>query len=183
MSSRFPEDLVTTLRLARQITPAAPAVISVAEGAQLTYGELDDRSDRMAAALLDCGLMPGDRIAFWLENCLAHLVLYMAAAKARLVAVPVNERYTPAEAAFILENSRARALVFGSFAAAAVESMAVAGELLLLAAGDRVTGSASLAEVEARGRPGAVPTGRVMPRRPSFSAIRAERPDGRKAPS
>lgn len=134
-------------------------MISVAEGAQLTYGELDERSDRMAAALLGCGLVPGDRVAFWLESCLVHVVLYMAAAKARLVAVPVNERYTPAEAAFILENSQSRALVFGSFAAAAVESMAVAGDLLLLAAGGRVPGSASLAEVEARGRPGALPTG------------------------
>ncbi len=154
--SAFSEDLATAVRLARRVTPSRPAVISIAEGAELTYAELDERSDRMAAALLGLGLVPGDRVAFWLETSLAHVVLYIAAAKARLVAVPVNERFTAGEAAFLLENSGARALVFGSFAAAAVDSLGLSGEIVLIAAGDAVDGSRSVTDVEATGRPGSV---------------------------
>jgi acyl-CoA synthetase (AMP-forming)/AMP-acid ligase II len=54
----------------------APAIV---EGERiLTFTELETRSNRLANALLDFGLRPGDRVATLLPNCIEHLITYCA---------------------------------------------------------------------------------------------------------
>lgn len=99
------------VRLGRQRTPDQMAA-RMRGGRTATYAELDLRTDRIANGLLARGLSPGDRIAAWMDDCLEYLELYLAAAKAGLVVVPVNARFLATEAAHPIEDSGARALIF-----------------------------------------------------------------------
>ncbi len=131
------EDAVATV-------PSRPAVISLLDGRQATYREIDLNSNRLANALLGLGLKKGDRIGFWLHSSLPHVELYLAAAKAGLIAVPVNERYVAREVAHVLADCQARALVFGSFAAEQVAALDLSGSCLLISAGPLVGNSVPL---------------------------------------
>jgi acyl-CoA synthetase (AMP-forming)/AMP-acid ligase II len=77
----------------------------------LTFAEWNERSNSLANALLGLGLVKGDRVALLAYNCIEWLELYVALAKAGLVAVPVNFRLTPPEIEYIVANCEARAMV------------------------------------------------------------------------
>ena len=62
-----------------------------------SWRNLDDVSDRLAAAYLDLGLRPGDRIASLMPNRTELLVHYLACMKCGLVAMPLNYRYMAPE--------------------------------------------------------------------------------------
>lgn len=117
---------------------AAPHRTAVEQvgGRAVTYGELDSRSDRLAQALLGNGLQPGDRVAVWLGNCVEYIETYIACAKACLVVVPVNIRFTAEEARFVLEDSGARTLVHEDSVSGQVEELGLRGELRLCLAVD-----------------------------------------------
>ena len=59
----------------------------------LTYRLWNERACRLANALLGMGLNKGDRVAILAYNCLEWMEIYVATAKAGLVAVPVNFRF------------------------------------------------------------------------------------------
>jgi acyl-CoA synthetase (AMP-forming)/AMP-acid ligase II len=82
------------------------------DGAQRTYRDLDLRTTSLANGLLGAGLSPGDRICAWLPDCIEYVELYLAAAKAGLVLVPVNARLVGAEAAFIIADADPAMLVW-----------------------------------------------------------------------
>lgn len=71
----------------------------------LTYGELSDRVARMAAGLVETGLAPGDRIAILAGNRPEHFLVLLAALKAGLVAVPVNQKLLQEGVRYILEDA------------------------------------------------------------------------------
>ncbi len=77
----------------------------------LTFAQWNERSNSLANALLGLGLKKGDRVALLAYNCVEWLELYVALAKAGLVAVPVNFRLTPPEIEYIVANCEARAMV------------------------------------------------------------------------
>jgi len=87
--------------------------IEVLGGPAVTYRTFDDRTTRLANALLSVA-SPGDRIAVWLPTGIEHLEVYGAAAKAGMVLVPVHERFTAEEAAYILDDSESRVLIHGA---------------------------------------------------------------------
>jgi fatty-acyl-CoA synthase len=76
-----------------------------------TYGELRDRSRRLAAALRAMGLETGDRVATLLFNRGETFELYFACSFAGLTLVPVSFRLTPSEITSIL-NDCTPSLVF-----------------------------------------------------------------------
>lgn len=77
----------------------------------LTFGELDRRSIQLARRLREGGLGPGNRVALLMENGLDHVVAAWAVRRAELRFVPVNWHLTGAEAAYVVENSDALALI------------------------------------------------------------------------
>ncbi|MBS1845316.1 MAG: AMP-binding protein [Actinobacteria bacterium] len=87
--------------------------VKMREGREVTYAELDRRTDRLANALLGMGLGPGDRVGAWLPDCVEYVELYLAVAKAGLVMVPVNARLRAGEASYPLVDSGAKVLFFG----------------------------------------------------------------------
>lgn len=73
----------------------------------LSYGEVDSRSDALAAALANLGVERGDRIALVLPGCPEFVVSLFAAAKLGAVVVPLNPRLRPDELQYMLRHSEA----------------------------------------------------------------------------
>ncbi len=78
-----------------------------------TYSELDARANCIANALLAAGARQGDRVAVVLPNCMDYVAIALACAKAALVMVTLNYRFTAAEYALQLQDCGARVLVYG----------------------------------------------------------------------
>ena len=77
----------------------------------LSYAEWDQRASRLANALLGLGLVKGDRVALLAFNTIEWLEIYVALARAGLVAVPINFRLVGPEIAYIVQHSEARAVI------------------------------------------------------------------------
>lgn len=92
-------------------TPDKVAVVVAQTGRSLTYRELVEASSRLANHLRARGLEPGDGIAVLLSNCPEFLVSYWAAMRAGLYFTPIATSLTASEAAYIVNNSGARAFV------------------------------------------------------------------------
>lgn len=93
------------------------------------YGELNLAVNRVANALLDAGLAPGDRLAVYGKNSDAYVIAWLAATRAGLVHVPVNYALTADELGYILEQSGAAGLLsdlsLAENVAAATEGMSL----------------------------------------------------------
>lgn len=89
--------------------PGLPAVTE-RNGRSVTYAQLAARSGRLASALLDAGLQPGDRVAAWMGDSVYYVELLFAAASSGMVLVPVNARLTPREVSYILASAEPRLL-------------------------------------------------------------------------
>jgi fatty-acyl-CoA synthase len=77
----------------------------------ITYRQWNERAARLANGLLGLGLVKGDRVAILAFNCVEWLEIYVAMAKAGLVAVPINFRLVGPEIAFIVQNCNASAMI------------------------------------------------------------------------
>nr|BFE50724.1 hypothetical protein GCM10017745_41510 [Saccharothrix mutabilis subsp. capreolus] len=65
------------------------------EGVRLTYGELDARSDRVAATLAAVGVRPGDHVGLFLTRSVHMVVGILGVLKAGAAYVPQDIRITP----------------------------------------------------------------------------------------
>ncbi|MFO1288542.1 MAG: AMP-binding protein [Rubrivivax sp.] len=79
--------------------------------AELTYAQLEARSNRLANALLGLGLARGDRVGVCLPNCFEIVELELACYKAALVKAPINARLSPHEVAEVVANAGASVLL------------------------------------------------------------------------
>jgi len=94
-----------------QAHPDKPAAIRPATGEVRCFRQLDDRSNRLAQLLYAAGLRRGDHVAMYLENTLAFFDVIFATMRSGLYITPIN-RYLPAhEAAYIVDDCDARALI------------------------------------------------------------------------
>ncbi|MGI5444860.1 FadD3 family acyl-CoA ligase [Streptomyces sp. CA-243310] len=83
---------------------------------RVSYAQLGERVERAAAACVAAGVEPGDRVAVWAPNTLDWIVCALGAVSAGAVLVPLNTRFKGAEAAYVLQRSRARLLfITGTF--------------------------------------------------------------------
>jgi acyl-CoA synthetase (AMP-forming)/AMP-acid ligase II len=78
---------------------------------RLTYREVDERCNRLARAFLEAGVQRGDRVATFLENSVEAVLSIFAALKAGGVFMVINPTTKADKLAFIVNNSRAAALV------------------------------------------------------------------------
>ena len=84
-------------------SPDAPCLSF--DGVRLTYRELNERSSRVANALLRRGLRSGDRVAVVARNAPVHFELFFGCAKAAAIMLPINWRLSPSEVAAILADA------------------------------------------------------------------------------
>src|SRR5947209_5765640 len=78
---------------------------------EVTYSQLEERSNRLAQALLSAGVAGGDRVAYLGRAAPEAVELLFAASKIGAVIVPLNWRLSPRELAGVLEDSRAPLLI------------------------------------------------------------------------
>ena len=80
-------------------------------GDLVTYRQVADRSDALAAELAQAGVTRGDRVAVLSENRPEYVDVFFACAKAGLIMVPLNWRLTAPELAYQLDNADVAMLV------------------------------------------------------------------------
>jgi fatty-acyl-CoA synthase len=78
---------------------------------ETTYAELDERSELLAAGLLEAGLKHGDRVATLTGTNAEHVVVFFACAKAGLILLPLNWRLAAPELAYQLSDAEPAVLL------------------------------------------------------------------------
>ncbi len=91
--------------------PDRPAVVLAETGDVLTYRQLDDNSAALARVLYDAGLRRGDVVALLSDNAAQVFEVYWATQRSGLYITAVNHHLTAQEAAYIVRDSGARALI------------------------------------------------------------------------
>src|SRR4051812_45935830 len=98
------------------------------EGQSITWAGLDDRIRRVAAGLHAQGVRKGDRVAILMLNRPEFLESALAANAIGAIAVPVNFRLAPEEAAYVVAHSDAKVVVTDApLAGLAAAAVAAAG--------------------------------------------------------
>ena len=75
-----------------------------------TYFQIDELSSIIASNLISLGVEKGDRVAIWAPNMNEWVLSAIGIHKAGGVLVPINTRMKGKEAAYILNNSKAKIL-------------------------------------------------------------------------
>ncbi len=102
---------LTPLSFLRRSAAVFPERTAVVHGERrCTYSEFEARVDRLARALIDVGLEPGDRVAFLAPNIPALLEAHYGVPAAGGVLVAINTRLNSEEVGYILGHSGARYL-------------------------------------------------------------------------
>ncbi|ART73083.1 acyl-CoA synthetase [Mycobacterium dioxanotrophicus] len=91
-----------------------PAIILHPSGTVVTFDELEARANRLAHYFRQRGLVEGDVVAILMENNEHMHAVMWAARRSGLYYVPINSHLTAAEAAYIVDNSGAKAIVGSS---------------------------------------------------------------------
>lgn len=107
-------DILTFDDLLKHWAIDRPDRLALQEGdLRYSYDELDDRTAKVASALLEAGLQKGDRIAWIGKNSDLYFTLFYGAARAGIVMVPIGWRLAPAEWNYILNDTQAKILFTG----------------------------------------------------------------------
>lgn len=91
--------------------PDRPALVVRHQNVRLSYGELKQRVDAVAAGLIALGLTPGDRIGIWSPNNLEWVLTQFATAKAGLILVNINPAYRSHELEYAVNKVGCAALI------------------------------------------------------------------------
>lgn len=78
---------------------------------RITYGKLDQLSNKLAKALKEMGIKKGDRVALLLPNCPQFVISYYAVLKIGGIVVATNPMYTPRELEFQLKDCGAETII------------------------------------------------------------------------
>src|SRR5262249_25235488 len=92
--------------------PGKAAII--VDGRTLRYGELGERTNRLANVLRGAGIGAGDRVAAMLPDGWEYYEVLHAAGRLRAALVPVNTHFRAEEVGYMLEDSGAKAVVVGA---------------------------------------------------------------------
>jgi long-chain acyl-CoA synthetase len=96
----------TALRLVLRYLP-----LGLRLGSTLTYTQLDQASDRFAAALHGLGIRQNDRVAIMLPNLPQQVIAYFGTLKAGAIVVNTNPTYTARELHHQLLDSEAETII------------------------------------------------------------------------
>jgi long-chain acyl-CoA synthetase len=116
--------------------PDHPAIIFADSGKTLTYRELVDRADRVAALFAAQGLVEGDTVAFLLENQITYPELLWGAKNSGIRYVCVSTHLNPADTAYLISDCGAKLLVVSQdqykLACDAIDQLSVVPILLII---------------------------------------------------
>ncbi len=98
-----------------ETSPDRIAYVMAGSGRAVTYGELDDESNRLAQLLWDLGLRPGDSIAFVMENHERYLQIAWAAQRSGLYYTAISSRLGAEEISYIVNDCGAQVLITSAY--------------------------------------------------------------------
>jgi acyl-CoA synthetase (AMP-forming)/AMP-acid ligase II len=96
---------------ARPLPDGSSATAYIFRGKEISFRDVDEASDRVAAGLLALGVTRGDRIGMIGTNQPEWLYTYFAAAKIGATVVALNVRYRDVELEYMLNQSETKVLV------------------------------------------------------------------------
>lgn len=95
--------------------------IYASDGTRVTYAELADQVNRCGNALLDMGVLPGQRVVMIIKDCPEFFYCFWGAIKAGIIPVPLNTLLRAEDFAFMLADSYCSVLIYSSEFRAEVE--------------------------------------------------------------
>ena len=110
LSARFEGSTVASALTTRATTDPERAYLRFGEEV-LTFGDIESKSEALAASLSNLGLQAGDRLALVLPPCPEFVVTMFASAKLGVVIVPLNPGLRPSELQYALRHSEAACAV------------------------------------------------------------------------
>ncbi|MFT7049403.1 MAG: O-succinylbenzoate-CoA ligase [Halioglobus sp.] len=117
------------LKKRAQISADSEAFVEFERGRRFSFLQLNQRCNRIANALVERGVKPGDRVATLLKNGIEFIETYFAVAKIGAVLVPVNWRLVANEISYILSDATATALLYDTDFDATVRQLQDSGSL------------------------------------------------------
>ncbi|MFL5279379.1 MAG: AMP-binding protein [Myxococcales bacterium] len=107
---RLPEETLPVI-LERQVHRVPDRAAIIFYGREVAFAELHDAVCRFAGWLQSRGIVPGDRVAIFLENCPQFAIAYFGALRAGAVVVCLNPMHKAVELEHEFNDSGARVLV------------------------------------------------------------------------
>ena len=92
-------------------------------GRRFSFGQTNERCNRLANGLAGLGLMKPDTVAFLCNNRAEIAEIYFALAKTGLVGIPLNYRLAPVEIVALMSAMGARAMLFETRFSAVAEKV------------------------------------------------------------
>lgn len=114
-------NLVQHLRRTVQLYGEQPAVFC--QEYSFSWREFEQRTAKLARALQNLGIGPGQKVGLLLRNCHRMLEFYYALPRLGVAVVPLNPRLAPAEIQFILEDAEVSGLAVDEFSAGYVNQL------------------------------------------------------------
>jgi len=105
----LPENLGYLFDVPLQIQPLSPVILQ--DDVVLTFKDLDERCNRMANALVNLGIGPGDRVALMFSNDYRFIESLMGAMRLGAVPVPLNIRMGDEALTYVVVDSEAVVLI------------------------------------------------------------------------
>lgn len=118
---------------------------------EIRYAHLADRAARFATYLRAEGLVPGDRVGFWLPNCLEYVVGLLGTWQAGGIGVPLNHMFPESALRYAIADSGVTHLVVAPGDVARLEPALGEAKVALLTTGP----DGSFAQAVARHAPAA----------------------------
>ncbi len=91
--------------------PDRPALVS--DTRAVSWGDLPAEVDRLADALVDHGVVRGERVAAWVPPTVDGILIFLACARLGAIFVGVNPKYQLDEVDYILSDARPRVMFVG----------------------------------------------------------------------
>ena len=98
LASRFPADR------------SRPCFL-LSDGSEISYGALEAAAGRVAASMIACGVVPGDRVALQVEKSVEAVEIYLATLMVGAVFLPLNAAYTASEVEYFLADAEPRIFI------------------------------------------------------------------------
>ena len=115
---------LTPLEFRRRAETLFGNKVGVVDGEKrFTYAEFGERSRRLAAAIRDAGVRPGEVVSFLTYNTHHLLEAYYGVLQAGAILNPINIRLHPNDITYVLNHAESRALFFHKDFTPMVETM------------------------------------------------------------
>jgi fatty-acyl-CoA synthase len=105
------ETIGANLQRAVKANPDHEALVVSHQGVRWSYGELWERVETLARALVARGFVVGDRLGIWAPNCAEWVLVQFATARIGVILVNINPAYRTHEVRYALSQSGCRGVV------------------------------------------------------------------------